>query len=78
MDEYLLLKGINLKLFDLPRRVKALHTVNPDGGYTILVNKNLSFEARHEAILHELSHIERKDLESSLSADRLEVELYNA
>lgn len=78
MDEYLLLRGINLKLFDLPRRVKALHTVNPDGGYTILVNKNLLFEDRCDAILHELTHIERKDLESNLSADRLEAELYNA
>ena len=56
----------------LPPRIRA-YTVLMDGYYTIVLNDDLSPQAKHRACQHELVHIENGDFERSVSADLLEV-----
>ena len=40
--------------------------------YTIVINENLSEEARERTFNHEISHIERGDFESDIPIDEIE------
>lgn len=46
----------------LPPKVKAL-SIEKDGYYTIVLNKNLSREQQFVSCLHEINHIEHRDFE---------------
>lgn len=59
-------------IFPMPGRIRS-YTVRKDGFYTIVVNENLSEEARLEAYRHELKHIEQGDFDKSCSADLIEI-----
>lgn len=63
---------IVVKLRNLPSRVRAAHTENPDGSYTIIINKALSIESQRESYKHELRHIQRGDLFKNAPADCIE------
>ena len=52
---------INLVYQSMPYKVKAVSTENADGGYTIFVNQNLTYEIQYQAIKHELWHIVQDD-----------------
>ena len=52
---------INLVYQSMPYKVKAVSTENADGGYTIFVNQNLTYEIQYQAIKHELWHIAQDD-----------------
>ena len=45
-------------LHPLPIRVRAFVTRDEDCRYTIVINENLSYEKRTEALLHELQHVQ--------------------
>ena len=45
----------------MPYKVKAVSTENADGGYTVFVNQNLTYELQYQAIKHELWHIVQDD-----------------
>ena len=52
---------INLVYKSMPYKVKAVSTENADGGYTVFVNQNLTYELQYQAIKHELWHIVQDD-----------------
>ena len=56
----------------MPGRIRS-YTVRKDEYYTIVVNENLSTEARMAAYKHELDHINRGDFEQKGSADLIEI-----
>ena len=64
--------NIRVVLASMPARIRA-YTVLVDGYYTIVLNDDLSPQAKHRACQHELMHIENGDFERSTSADLLEV-----
>ena len=64
--------NIRVVLASMPTRIRA-YTVLMDGYYTIVLNDDLSPQAKHRACQHELMHIENGDFERSVSADLLEV-----
>ena len=64
--------NIRVVLASMPARIRA-YTVLMDGYYTIVLNDDLSPQAKHRACQHELMHIENGDFERSVSADLLEV-----
>lgn len=64
--------NIRVVLASMPARIRA-YTVLVDGYYTIVLNDDLSPQAKHRACQHELMHIENGDFERSVSADLLEV-----
>lgn len=66
---------INIIYIQLPNKVKAAHTKNADGSYTIFLNSALTFKSQQKAYLHELAHIQRSDLESEEEADALEASI---
>ncbi len=72
MSEY----DIIVKLWSLPSRVRAAHTENPDGSYTIIINKALSVESQRESYRHELKHIRRGDLFKDFSTGKIEYETH--
>ena len=43
-----------------------------DGGYTLVLNPNNTWEQNRECVHHELAHLENDDLNSSDTADELE------
>lgn len=55
----------------LPLRVHAM-VVRHDCYNTILINEALSADGMARALRHEISHIERGDFDSDLTADEIE------
>ena len=49
----------------MPTRVKGQTVENSDGSYSIFINARLSADQQHEAYIHELEHIKRKDFEKT-------------
>lgn len=47
----------------LSGRVKGFSTRGVDGDYVIFINQNLNYEQQRNALIHELAHIERGDLD---------------
>lgn len=64
-------EAVYTHLLPLPMRVKG-YTVLMDDTYTIVINSNLSDQARLEAYRHEIDHIKGDDLRSEDSADQIE------
>lgn len=64
---------INTFLRPLPGSIKAFVTKHDDV-YTIVINENLSEDARLRAYLHEIRHIENGDLEGARCLDQIELE----
>lgn len=56
----------------LPYKVKATSTENADGGYTVFVNKNLSYELQYQGIKHEIWHIVHDDFNSKHDIEDIE------
>lgn len=52
----------------LSGRVKGFSTRGVDGDYVIFINQNLNYEQQRDALLHELEHIEKGDLDGSGSS----------
>ena len=63
---------IYTRLMDLPMTVGAF-TVLKDGIYTVIVNANLSEEARMREYNKEVFHIENGDFQKRCSADLIEI-----
>lgn len=52
---------VNLIYRGLPNKVRALSVENADSGFTIIVNKNITFEMQLDAVKHEMWHIANND-----------------
>lgn len=63
---------ITTALYPMPGRVRS-YTVLKDGFFTIVINENLSEEARWKAYRHEMDHINNGDYEKNCSADLIEI-----
>lgn len=59
----------------MPARIRA-YTVLMDGYYTIVLNDDLSPQAKHRACQHEMEHIQNGDFERSCSADLIEIKTH--
>lgn len=69
---------INVQFVRLPTKVRAAVRANRDDSYTILLNKNHSYETLRSAAEHELKHIQNGDLHNKeLTADELEVRCHS-
>lgn len=66
-----MIEAVYTHLLPLPMRVKG-YTVLMDDVYTVVINSNLSDQARLEAYRHELDHIKGDDLRSEGPADHIE------
>lgn len=64
---------INTFLRPLPGSIKAFVTKHDDV-YTIVINENLSEEARIRAYWHEIRHIKNGDLDDACCLDQIELE----
>ena len=64
-------EAIRTYLLPMPMRIKG-YTVLMDGFYTIVINSNMSEDARLQAYRHEIRHIKRDDLRKDDSADHIE------
>ena len=64
---------VQVLFLQLPNTIKEFVTANPDMSYTVVLNANLSYEARLEAYAHALNHIQDGDFEKSCSADLIEL-----
>ena len=62
---------ITARIYPMPGRIRS-YTVRKEDYYTIVVNSNLSEEARLEAYRHEVDHIERGDFDK-VNADLIEI-----
>ena len=62
-------------IYPLPSRIRA-YTARIDGYYTIIINDNLSPEARIEAYNHEMKHIYNNDFESEKSVKGIELKAH--
>lgn len=62
---------IRLKELQLPAAVRAFTVPDLNGDYDIIVNADLSDEAKLKAFKHELSHILNNDFEKT-DADSIE------
>jgi len=60
-----------VRIVKLPLRVHAM-VVRHDCYNTILINEALSADGMVRALRHEISHIERGDFDSDLTADEIE------
>lgn len=55
---------IQVRIVNFPNhKGDEMVTQNEDGGYTILINANITHEARQKAYLHALSHIMNHDFD---------------
>ena len=71
MSEYLAREDCHVTVCKLPPHVKGLCTVKGTEEI-ILINEDLSDEAKLEALAHELRHLRRGDLYSDLPVSELE------
>ena len=69
------MNDINTILYPLPMQVKGF-AVLKDSVITIVINENLSPEARLEAYRHEIYHIEHDDLYSDKDINEIENEAH--
>lgn len=58
-------------IYPLPPEIKA-YTTYVNGYYTIVINDNLSDQARLRAYLHELNHILNEDFFKEETANQIE------
>ncbi len=63
---------INVFFKDMPSRIKAVHTKNDDGSYSIFLNSRLSKEVQLSGYVHEICHIDKEDIDSVDDIDTLE------
>lgn len=56
---------INVKLVDLPVRIKGFTRPNPDGSYTMLLNARHSRITQMHTYRHEMDHIDDGDFEQA-------------
>lgn len=61
----------------LPSHIRAFVLPRTDGGHRIVVNQNLSDEAKRKAVEHELFHIAARDIESPLPVILIESDRQN-
>ena len=59
-------------MMDMPCRVKATHTINCDGSYTIFLNSRLNVDQQYDSYMHEIEHIINDDLHSNYNATCIE------
>lgn len=64
--------NIQLVKMSLPSGAEGAACKDPDGGYMILINSDLTEEAQTEAFIHEMLHIWHGDFESSTPIGTLE------
>ena len=69
------MNDINTILYPLPMQVKGF-AVLKDSVITIVINENLSPEARLEAYQHEIYHIEHDDFYSDKDINEIENEAH--
>jgi len=67
--------NIRVILAQLPARIRS-YVVLVDGFYTIVLNDDLSPQAKHRACRHEMEHIQNGDFERSCSADLIEIKTH--
>lgn len=63
---------IYTRLMPLPAKIGAF-TVRRDDVYTIIINSNLSDEARRREYKHETEHIRNGDFDKRISVDLIEM-----
>lgn len=61
---------------NMPTTVQSFIRENPDMSFTVIVNARCSRESNIAAYWHELSHLERDDLDSDDPADQIETEAH--
>ena len=73
MGDDLNIDYVNIIYINLPFKIRATSTENVDGGYTIFVNKNLTYEIQVKAIKHEMWHIVADDFNNDKSIETIEM-----
>jgi len=63
---------IDVRVVDLPVRIKGTTVLNPDGSYTVLINARHSYCTQRKACRHEMDHIDDGDFDGSDSVDAIE------
>ncbi len=63
---------IQIKLLNLPCKIRAAHCHNEDGTWTVFLNARISDQAQRRSLWHELAHIHHRDLDSDLDTDLIE------
>ena len=66
---------VRVVLAQMPARIRS-YVVLVDGFYTIVLNDDLSPQAKHRACRHEMEHIQNGDFERSCSADLIEIKTH--
>ena len=64
-------EAVYTHLLPLPMRVKG-YTVLMEDTYTVVINSNLSDQARLEAYRHEIDHIRKDDFRKSDNVNAIE------
>lgn len=63
----------NIQVIDLKNTsVRATHSMNEDGSYTIFINSRFNREQQESSFWHEIVHIMNNDMNDYLSADSIE------
>jgi hypothetical protein len=60
------------KTYRLPYKVNGVTVEDEDGFYNVYINARLSYTAQREAIIHELTHIQRNDFYSEEKLELIE------
>lgn len=63
---------IDVRVIDMPVRIKGTTVLNPDGSYTVLINARHSYFTQRQACRHEMDHIDGGDFDGSDSVDAIE------
>ena len=66
---------IRHRVVELPSYIRGLSRQDVNGDYTILINANLSDEAKRRAFLHEMGHIKNEDFLDEEEAYKIEERL---
>ena len=66
--------SFNIQVIDFKNtNIRATHSINEDGSYTIFVNSRFTREQQECSFFHEIDHIKNNDLNNDyLEADRIE------
>lgn len=63
----------NIQVIDFKNTiVRATHSLNDDGSYTIFINSRFTKEQQEASFWHEINHIVNNDINDYLEADSIE------
>lgn len=63
---------VHIHLVRMPCTIRAAHTANSDGTWSVFLNDRLTHEQHQSSLEHELAHIEHGDIHSDVPASLTE------